>query len=469
MSIETHPLERADDLGLGSRPVPLTLRRMRTIDITVLWGNFAIGILVIAAGAFLVTGTDVGGFGLRLGPAMLAILVGSVVGALLLALVGSSGHDAGLPSMALLRGVLGWRGSYVATVVNIVQLIGWTSFEFWVMAEFAATISGQVFGFRGRLLWLVIVAALCLGLALLGPLKVVRLVLERAASWILGGVCLYLTVYLLLKGHFGPVWGSGAGAVGFAVAVDLVVAMPVSWLPVIADFNRFSATRKQNFVGTFAGFAAGNAWLFALGVLLVLSGRVVDSSAAGIAAGILGLTGGVLVGALLLAGLIAGETPNAFADIYSVGVSATNLKGRISVRATAIAVTILGAALAAVVKMGDYQSFLFLLGSLFVPLFAVVLADRLRGGAERRHLPPVAFRPTMTACWLIGFAVYQWILPTGPGWWTKWVNANVGGAGAHAWLGASLPSFAVAFVLALLLNAATRRRVEQLSARVPHQ
>lgn len=462
MSIEMQPIERADDLDLGSRPVPAGLRRMRTVDITVLWGNFAIGILVIAAGAFLVTGTDVGGFGLHLGPAMVAILIGSVVGALLLAAVGASGHEAGLPSMALLRGVLGRRGSYVATVVNIVQLVGWTSFEFWVMAEFAATISEQVFGFRGRLLWLVVVAALCLGLALLGPLRVVRLVLERAASWILGGVCLYLTGYVLLKGNFGPVWGSGTGAVGFAVAVDLVVAMPVSWLPVIADFNRFSATRKQNFAGTFAGFALGNAWLFGLGALLVLSGRVVDSSPAGIAAGILGLTGGVLIGVLLLVGLVAGETPNAFADIYSVGVSATNLHSRTSVRATAVAVTVVGAALAAVVKMGDYQSFLFLLGSLFVPLFAVVLADQLLGGATRRHLAPVAFRPAMTACWLVGFAMYQWILPTGPAWWTNWVSAHVGGAGQHSWLGASLPSFAIAFVLAVLSSVISGRRVTKV-------
>jgi nucleobase:cation symporter-1, NCS1 family len=303
------------------------------------------------------------------------------------------------------------------------------------------------------------VAAVCLGLALLGPLKVVRLVLEKAASWILGGVCLYLTGYLLLKGHLGPVWGSGTGAVGFAVAVDFVVAMPVSWLPVIADFNRFSATRKQNFSGTFAGFAFGNIWLFGLGALLVLSGRVVDSSPAGIAAGILGLTGGVLVGVLLLAGLVAGETPNAFADIYSVGVSATNLSGRLSVRAMSVAVTVVGVALAAVVQLSDYQNFLFLLGSLFVPLFAVVLADQLLG--RGRSVTPPPFRLSMILCWAIGFDVYQWIVPTGPTWWTKWVVSNVPGAGVHSWLGASLPSFAVAFVLAAVLSGRNMRSVAE--------
>ena len=101
------------------------------------------------------------------------------------------------------------------------------------------------------------------------------------------------------------------------MAVDLVIAMPVSWLSVIADYNRFARTRAQSFTGTFSGYSIGNAWLYGLGVLLVLAGRVVDSSPAGIAAGVLGLSSGVVIGVLLLAGLVAGETPNAFADIYS--------------------------------------------------------------------------------------------------------------------------------------------------------
>jgi nucleobase:cation symporter-1, NCS1 family len=445
---------------------------MGTLDLAVLWGNFSIGILVIAAGAFLVTSPESFGLGQRLGPAALAIVIGSVVGALLLAAVGASGHKAGLPSMALLRTVLGRNGSYVATVINIVQLVGWTSFEFWVMGEFASAVSDQVFGFRARLLWLVVVAAVCLGLALLGPLKVVKAVLEKAASWVLGAVCIYLTVFVLLRGGFGPVWGSTTGAVGFAVAVDFVIAMPVSWLPVISDFNRFSASRRQNFVGTASGFAFGNLWLFLLGALLVLSGRVVDSSPAGLAAGILGLSSSALIGVLLLAGLLTGETPNAFADIYSVGVSTTNLTRKVSVRVAAIAVTVASVAIAAVVNLGDYETFLFLLGSLFVPLFAVVLADQL----SRRKTPgwsayatasgtaggpelvagEVAVRPGMIASWLIGFSVYQWIVPTGPAWWTNWVTDTVPSAAKYSWLGASLPSFLVAFVLASVMLAQVR-------------
>ena len=109
-------------------------------------------------------------------------------------------------------------------------------------------------------------------------------------------VLTYLTAYLLWKGGLGPIWGSNPGSSGFAVAIDLVIAMPVSWLPVIADYNRFAVTRRQSFTGTFFGYAIGNAWLYALGVLLVLAGHVIDSSPAGIAAGVLGLSSGVVVG-----------------------------------------------------------------------------------------------------------------------------------------------------------------------------
>ncbi len=446
-----------DDIGIGSRPVTDDLRRMRGLDVAVLWGNLSIGILVIAAGALLVSPADGGGLGLRAGPALLAIIVGSIAGAFLLAAVAAAAHDDGLPSMATLRGVIGRRGSYAASIINVVQLIGWTAFEFWAMAEFANRVGDQVFGFSARSLWLVVVAVSCLALAMLGPLRVVRIVLEKIATWVLVATCIYLTVYLIATGNLGPVWGSTPGSAGFAVAVDLVVAMPVSWLSVIADYNRFARTRKQSLVGTWTGYGIGNAWLYGLGGLLVLSGRVTDSSPAGLAVAVLGLTSSSIVGVLILAGLLTGETPNAFADIYSAAVSTTNIVSRMSVRVTATVVCAIAVVLAALVHVGDFESFLFLLGSCFVPLFAVAIADFLTN--KRRLATSVsALRPGMVTCWLVGVVVYQWIIPTGPGWWTNWVIANVPQAGRHSWLGASLPSFVVSFVLAAIVNTASAGR-----------
>ena len=454
--------EPIDEMDLGIEPVPQPLRRLGALDVGVLWGNLAVGILVLAAGALLVTPVSAGGLGQRFGNALVAIVVGSVAGSVLLALVAVAGHDRGVPSMVLLRPVLGRYGSYGASLVNVAQLVGWTGFEFWAMALFANRVSKQVFDLDVFWLWLALVAIFCTGLALAGPMRVVRVWLERVGSWIVLVACGYLTLYYLFKGGFGPLFGNRPGASPFGVAVDLVIVMPVSWLALVADYNRFSVTRRQNFTGTFAGYTFGNIWFYALGAMLVLAGGFADSSPEGIAAGILGISAGVVVGTLLLVSLLAGETDEAWADIYSAAVSIQNLVPRVAQRTLVLGIAAAGTAIAAVVTAGDYETFLFLLGSVFVPLFGVVLATWVAGGlapdADGSREPE--FRPANVVVWIAGVAVYHWINPTGPSWWINWFTDHVPGAGDHAWLGASLPSFAFAFGAGLLVEWLTRRRVE---------
>src|SRR5919204_2867338 len=101
----------------GIRPVPAEHRRLSGFDFAVLWGDLSIGLLVILTGALLVPA-------LGLPQALLAIGVGSVIGCIPLALVGLAGAREGLPGMVLLRPVLGTRGSYLPTVLNVGQLVG---------------------------------------------------------------------------------------------------------------------------------------------------------------------------------------------------------------------------------------------------------------------------------------------------------------------------------------------------------
>jgi NCS1 family nucleobase:cation symporter-1 len=287
----------------------------------------------------------------------------------------------------------------------------------------------------------------CGALAIAGPLAVIKLALERVATWVLLLAFGILTMWLLVHG-LGDTSGS-SDAAPFAVAVDLVVAMPVSWLSVVNDYNRFSVNRRSNFVGTFSGTLLGNTWLYVLGALLVLSGRLTDASPAGIAVGVLGVGAGTVIGLLMLCSLLAGEAPNAFADIYSAVVSTQNLTRRVSYRLGVIVTVVIAAAIAAVATVSGFESFLFLLGSVFVPLFAVVLADAL---TSRPRMSPQGTEPGVRwrscAAWSGGFAAYQWIVPTGPARWVSWVTGHVPGAGDHATFGASLPSFAIAFALA---------------------
>src|SRR5947208_1921386 len=167
--------------------------------------------------------------------------------------------------------------------------------------------------------------------------------------------------------------------------------MPVSWLPLAADYNRFGRRGVSSAAGTFWGYAVGNFWFYALGALLVLGAGLTDTSPAGLGTAIASLAGG---GVVLLA-LLVGETDEAFADVYSAAVSSQNLQERIPQRGAVIAIAAAGVGLAAwlglrpTVALGDYESFLFLLGSVFVPLFGVFVADHflLRG----RRVPRGAY------------------------------------------------------------------------------
>src|SRR5438445_7120392 len=139
-------LER-DATTWGIRPVPPEHRRLSGLDFAVLWGDLAIGLLVLLTGALLVPS-------LGLPKALLAIAVGSLLGCVPLALVAYAGAREAVPTMVLFRPVLGVRGSYLPSILNIVQLIGWTGFEFWAMSLVANQMSIRLFHMSNRFLWL---------------------------------------------------------------------------------------------------------------------------------------------------------------------------------------------------------------------------------------------------------------------------------------------------------------------------
>jgi NCS1 family nucleobase:cation symporter-1 len=262
-------------------------------------------------------------------------------------------------------------------------------------------------------------------------------------------------------GELGAVWRlEGTGGLPFWAAVDLVVAMPISWLPLVADFNRFSRRGSRSFAGTYWGYAVGNAWFYALGALMVLaagsSPDVLD-----IGTTIASLTGGAVV----LMVLLVGESDQAMANIYSSAVSLQNVRPRLSQRRLIVATGIVGFVLAMLIEdsASTFEYFLFLIGSVFVPLFAVFAADTfvLRRGriGERAMFDDAVprFRVRALVPWVLGFVTYQWCLPTGPAWWTDGIARAF--EALHlpfpliegSPLGGSLPAFAVAFLLSLVV------------------
>jgi putative hydroxymethylpyrimidine transporter CytX len=440
----------------GIRPVPRDRRRFSAFDVGVLWGDLSIGLLVLVSGALLVPA-------LGLPFAVLAIVLGTAIGCLPLALVGFAGAREGVPGMVLFRPVLGRRGSYLPSAANLVQLIGWTAFEFWAMARVANAVSVDLLGLDGWFVWLIIVAIICTALALAGPVFTVRRWLERFGAWVVAAVAAWITVRVIAVGELGELWSRpGTGGLPFWAAVDLVVAMPVSWLPLVADFNRFARDERRSALATYGSYAAGNAWFYLLGALLVLAaGATPDVLDVGTT---IAATAG---GAVVLIALLVGESDQAMANLYSGAVSVQNVAPSVRQRPLIVGLGLTGFAIAALLSAdaaGTFEVFLFLIGSVFVPLFGVFAADLMLRGW--RYGEPALFEEALdgvrwraVVAWVVGFVVYQWCVPTGPGWWIDGVERILDGwlglpfpliAGVP--VGASVPSFVVAFALAIALG-----------------
>ena len=437
---------KLDDTSWGIEPVPERLRVLGGVDLGLLWGNLGVSLLVIVAGAILVPA-------LSLPAALAAILVGCLVGNLMLAVAGAIGAQARVPAMVLMRAPLGERGSYLPTAINVVQCIGWTVFELLVIATAAAALSDEVLGFEARWAWTVAFGAATLVLGMLGPIGVVRTVVRRVAIWIVPLAVAYLGWWALTGGGLADAWDRpGEGGLSTWQGIDIVVGVTVSWIPLAADYTRFARSPRAAFWGTGVGYFVPDALLLALGAVVLLTRDVSDAAALPAA-----VAAGGIVALLVLLALTVAETDEAFANAYSGAVSLQNLFPKVPQRLLVVATTTVGTAGALVLQLGSFQSFLFLLGSFFVPLFAVLLADWLASG--RRYEPEDVFgqdqvRTGLVTAWIAGFVAYQWLSPTGPTWWVEQVQR----LDPPTWgIGATLPSFAVSFLLALAVSAATGR------------
>ena len=458
----TRAFERAETLpDWGIDPVPPDRRPLSTIDVGALWLNLGITITLPVVGAFLVPA-------LSFKAALLAIVVGAAMGNLMLAAAARIGADTGAPTMVTYRGPLGRHGSYLPTAFNVMQNVGWGAFELYIISVVMAGLVERYTKHGFRPLWVVFFGAVCVLMAVGGPIAVVRRWIRKYAVWFVLASSAYLTIYMFVTYDLAAFWSAhGVGGYpNFWGGVDLVIALPVSWIPLVADYTRFARTGRSAFWGTGIGYFLAQVWFFVIGVLLILgkpSANPADPAA--------------FVGALLaipagwFAMLILGvdETDEAFANIYSSSVSVQNVFPRLSQRGLSIGIGSICAALALVVNLVNYENFLLLLGALFVPLFGVLFADyfilqRGRYGFERLYGDTGArVRVAAIVAWVVGFFAYNWINPGTVSWWTSAMKHLLGWLPAPpSWAGASLTSFAVAVVLTLAMVPAAGR----LSARV---
>jgi len=406
--------------------VPGAQRVFQWHDHASLWFSLGVGLLVMQMGSYLLPA-------LSPAQALLVIVLGSLIGAGLLGWVAQIGCRSGLSSAGLMVAVYGRRFARLPIVLNIVQLLGWGAFELVVMRDATVAVgrhggamTAGYWPYLATLLWGAVILLLIGG----SMVRLVRRIVSRVALPLVVLSLLWLSWQFLGMAQsqgLGALWSrGGAGGMSGLSALDLVIAMPISWLPLVADYARHGRSGRSALTGVWTGYAVANIWCYGLGVLIALTLPSQDLIMA-----LLQAQGGLIALSLVL----IDEVDNAYGDNYSAAVSAHSIAARWSIRRWGLLMTTACCLLALVLPMHSLEPFLLLLSSCFVPLFGVMLGTLgLGADADRllRQAPSVRIKAVLI--WIAGVAFYH-LLPL-----------------ATTTLGSALPTLALTFGLAALLS-----------------
>ncbi len=438
----TATLDRAEAPLTLEEPPP---RALRLVDQLGLWGNLGVSLLGFTGALYVLY--PLKDTTLSIAAALAAIVVGTVLGTAAVSAAAVPGTETGAPAMVLLRGLFGAKLSWLPTVLNVVQLLGWTTFELVIIS----TAMHQLAGGIPRWVYVLIGGAITTGLALY-PLSWIR-TLRRYVTVAVIVALVYLGIQLLRN----PLPGFGSGSWhGFWIAVDSVIAVSVSWVPVASDYTRHSRTVRDTVVGSFVGYSITQIACYGIGLVALLtvakSGTNHDMFAAFMA---------VPAGTIAFAVLAIREIDQSFVDTYSAAVSTQNLRPRWDRRLLAVVIGTLATVFALAFSVNDYQNFLVLIGSVFVPLFGVFAMDYFV--ISRRIWDVSAHAPqrwVMLLPWVLGFVAYQLLNPGYVSWWARmwghiddWLRFT-----PTSWMSASLVSFAVAAIATVPVGLLRRRK-----------
>jgi putative hydroxymethylpyrimidine transporter CytX len=431
-----------------AEPVPQALSALDQLG---LWGNLGVSLLGFTGAIFVLQPGGTGTPELSLAAALTAIVLGTVLGTLPVALAGLPGTRTGAPAMVLLRGLFGARLSYLPTALNILQCLGWGIFELVTIATAAHTVAPAL----PRWAYILFAGAATAALTVrpLGAIRILRRYVTAAVVLVLA----YLFIQLVR--HPLPAFTHGTWGAGFWVATDTVVAAAISFAPLAADYTRHSRSQAAAFNGAFFGYGATQTLCYVIGLLALVtvarSGNIYGAFIA-LPAGAIGF------GILALR-----ELDQSFANVYSTAASTQNLRPLWDRRVLAITISAATTAGALFLSISDYENFLILLGSVFVPMSAVLIVDFFVLARGHWDLSPrTRTRWLMLLPWAAGFVTYQLINPGYISWWVSaWTHvASAIGFTPAAWMSASIFSFAVAAVVTLAaggLSASVRARDER--------
>ncbi|HJV14315.1 MAG TPA: cytosine permease [Propionibacteriaceae bacterium] len=440
MSVTSTPTSTVETSERATPEAPLTLttkppRPLGFGDQLAMWGNLGISLFGPLTGALIAT--TAGSVGL----ALAAIVVGCALGAILLGASAVMGATTGAPSMVTLRGLVGRRGSVLPTLLNIAQNIGWATMEIIVISTAAVAVVGEAW----RWPFVILAGAAATAMAI-RPLGSVRL-LRKIMVWLVFAASIFLFVQVLLQPRQSIPQES---VLGFWPAVDLAIAGVISYAALAADYSRHSRTRKAAFWGASLGYGLAAVAYYTLGVFAVLNLGASDVITALVT---------LPAGAIAIAILLVDEVDEAFANVYSTTMSVHNLIPKLDRRIVALIIGGTATLLAGLLDFSQYQSFLFLIGSVFVPLYAVAAVDFFLVSRQSWDVSNTSrLRVAPIIAWACGFIAYQLVYPgTVPGWADFWTSvAQRIGFTPPGWLGSSVAAIVVGglvmFVSGLLLR-----------------
>jgi NCS1 family nucleobase:cation symporter-1 len=432
-----------------TEPVP---RALSFVDQLGLWGNLGVSLLGFTGAIFVLQPNGPGTPELSLTTGLTAIVVGTLLGTVPMALAGVMGTRTGAPAMVLLRGLFGARLSYLPTALNILQCLGWGIFELVTIATAAHTIAPSLPRWA-----YILIAGVVTGALAVHPLGFIR-TLRRYVTVAVVIVLAYLFIELVRHPLPGFTHGSWSG---YWAATDTVVAAAISFAPMAADYSRHSRTERAAFGGALVGYSFTQVLCYVIGLLALVT---VARNPNDIYAAFIALPAGTIGFAVLA----ARELDQSFANVYSTAVSTQNLRPLWDRRVLAVTIAALATAGALFLNIDDYENFLVLLGSVFVPMSAVLIVDFFVISRGRWDLSDQApSRWPILAAWAAGFITYQLINPGYISWWVSawdWVAHQVGFS-VESWMSASILSFVVAALATLVLGSATPTR--RLARRSP--
>lgn len=350
--------------------------------------------------AEIITGTYFAPLGFAKG--MAAIAIGHVLGCALLFMTGVIGAEKKMAAMQTTALSFGKIGAKFFGLLNAAQLLGWTGIMIYDGSLCANTIINGAKDYSK-------VAALAIGVLIV--------------VWILAGVrnldklnfaaaaALFCLTILLCVKIFGGIFGgadSGAamadGAAGegmadqalsFGAAIELSVAMPLSWLPVISDYTKDAKRPVAVSLAAAVVYFLVSVWMYAIGMgaAIVAGESSID---------IVMLKTGLGIAALVI--VVLSTVTTTYLDAYSAGVSSQSVHSKINIKAAAIIVAVLGTVGAILFNMDNITDFLYLIGSVFAPMTAILLADFFvcKNDSSTKKIDAARI-----VVWILGFALYR--------------------------------------------------------------